>query len=208
MLAYALALLLAQADAAPASSGSAVPSAASVAADGTPKGAPAENYDFVAWCHGALSGHMALYGEVKPELVAIEQPGEVATDEKNDKAQLAAGREYLALYTRALDGVDKGHAGNLIARRRAAEAQGSAIWDPYKAAPPRQRMWAWVGWDLPGRCETAAKKLLTPAGRIAALHSPAPAASGQPQSIDDALGGSAPAPPPADAAGPALRGPQ
>jgi hypothetical protein len=205
MLALVLAAALAQAQ----------PTAAAASDGDTPKGAPTENYDFVAWCHGALAGHMALYQRVKPELISIEQPGEKATDEKNDKLQLAAGREYLALYTRALDGVDKGRTAPLIARRKAAEAQGAAIWEPYKSVQPRQQMWAWVGWDLPGRCETAAKALLTPAGRLAALHSHAPDA--QPASIDDALSGPAAAPPaaaaapdapPAADAAPALRGPQ
>lgn len=206
MLSLLFALALAQADAAAAPAAPAAAPAAA-ASSPTPKGAPAGDYDFVAWCHGALAGHMALYQEVKPELVSIEQPNEVATDEKNDKLQLAAGRDYLALYTRALDGVAKGHPA-MQSRRKAAEAQGAAIWDPYKTAAPRQRMWAWVGWDLPGRCETAAKTLLTPSGRLAALKSPAPEGDA-PASIDDAVSAatSTPAaPPPADA--PSLRGPQ
>ena len=211
MLAYLLALAISQADPA-----GAAPAAASPPAE-TVKAAPAPNYDFVAWCHGALTGHMALYTVVKPELVSIERPDEVATDEKNDHLQMAAGREYLTLYTRALDGVDKGRVGPLLARRKAAEAQGAAIWDPFKDAAPRQRMWAYVGWDLPGRCETASREMLTPSGRLAALHSTAPASDGSggapaasaepPKNIDDALG-AAPAatPAPADAT-PRQRGP-
>ena len=223
MLAFVLALALAQVDPAPATDAAAAPAAqapangVSAADADTPKGSPVGDYDFVAWCHGALTGHMALYTLVKPELTSIERPDEVAADEKNDHLQMMAGREYLALYTRALDGVDKGRAAPLLARRRAAETQGSAMWDPFKDAAPRQRMWAYVGWDLPGRCETAARKMLTPSGRLAALRSPAPSdASGgepapsaePPKNIDDALG-AAPAatPPPADAS-PSLRGPQ
>jgi hypothetical protein len=208
MLPLLLAAALLQADApaitAPPSASTAT---APVSDSGTPRGAPAEDYDFVAWCHGALTGHMALYQQVKPELVSIEQPGEVAVDEKNDRLQMAAGREYLALYARALNGVDHGKPGALLQRRKAAEAQGAAIWEPFKGVPARQQMWAWVGWDLPGRCETAAKALETPRGRLAALHSSAPAApaaqTGAPASIDDAL-----TPKAATAAGPSLRGPQ
>ena len=217
MLALLFALALAQAEP--------TPPAASQPADaqdatGTPRGAPVGDYDFVAWCHGALTGHMALYTQVKPELISIERPDEVAVDEKNDRAQMQAGREYLALYTRALNAVDRGRPGPLADRRRAAEAQGAAIWDAFKDAPPRTRMWAWVGWDLPGRCETAAKRMQTPAGRIAALHSLSTARA--PASIDDALGaagGSAapgpdttptaqPAATPSADAPPSLRGPQ
>jgi hypothetical protein len=213
MLSLLLAAALAQADAPVVAAPPSAPPAASAssAPDGTPRGAPAEDYDFVAWCHGALAGHMALYQEVKPELISIEQPGEVATDAKNDLLQMQAGRDYLALYTRALNGVDHGRPGPLLERRRAAEAQGAAIWAPFKGQPIRQQMWAWVGWDLPGRCETAAKALETPKGRLAALHSPAPSAQSggaEPGSIDDALSPSAPAAGSPATAGPALRGPQ
>ena len=86
-------------------------------------------------------------------------------------------------------------------------------------------MWAWVGWDLPGRCETAAKALQTRAGMRAALRSAAPAPdapisadapSGEPpKNIDDALsaGAASPGAAPVGAASdqapaPSLRGPQ
>ncbi len=218
MLAYVFALALAQAQ--PAELPAAAPSGVSAGDADTPRGAPVGDYDFVAWCHGALTGHMALYTQVKPELTSIERPDEVATDEKNDHAQMVAGREYLALYTRALDGVDRAHHG-LVERRRAADAKGQAIWDAAKAADARTRMWSWLLWDLPGRCETAAKSLQTRAGMLAALRSPAPSADAPigapapagepPKNIDDALstapsGASAPAPDPAPA--PSLRGPQ
>ena len=203
MLSLLLAALLAQAtptlDGTP---GAATPPPATAEPDSdTPKGAPANDYDFVAWCHGALEAHMALYDKVKPELVSIERPDEVATDEKNDKLQMAAGREYLALYTKALDGVDKAHPDKFAGRRKAAEAAGAAIWDPYASAAPRQQMWAWVGWDLPGRCETASHKLQTRRGMAAALAAPAPEPA--PSSIDDAVA----APAPTSAATPPTAGP-
>ena len=202
MLALFLAAALSQAEPAAALASTAPPisSAQAEAEADTPKGAPATDYDFVAWCHGALSGHMALYAEVKPELDGLSRASETADNEKTDHAQMEAGREYLALYTRALNGADKGHAA-LLARRRTAQAQGSAIWTAARAAEPRTRMWSWLLWDLPGRCETAAKTLETPAGRIAALHSKGPgigaydAAQAQvaPGSIDAALGAAGPA---------------
>ena len=215
MLLLLLVLAAVQGDAAAATPPPAAQAPSDQVQGDTPRGAPGENYDFVAWCHGALTGHMALYEKVKPELVSIEQPGEIATDEKNDRLQLQAGRDYLALYARALNGVDRGRPGALLERRKAAEAQGAAIWAPFDDVPARQRMWAYVGWDLPGRCETAAKAMETPSGRLAALHSPAPpSADGAgptgatpPQSIDDALGATPAAPAPADGSAP-LRGPQ
>ena len=208
MLALLAALALAQTAPAAAAPPEASAPAAAPAESDTPKGAPVGDYDFVAWCHGALTGHMALYTLVKPELGSIERPDEVAEDAKTDKLQMEAGREYLALYTRALSGVDHGR-GPLIARRRAAQAQGEHIWNAAKAADARTRMWSWLLWDLPGRCEIAAKRLETPEGRLAALHSPAPTSSlvasdtaAEPNSIDAALSAT-PAAPAAEAPAPA-----
>ena len=167
---------------------------------------------------------MALYDQVKPELDGLERPDEVAADAKSDKAQMQAGRDYLALYTRALNGVDKERPGPLFTRRKADEAQGAAIWEAAKGAAPRTRMWSWLLWDLPGRCETASKALQTSKGRLAALKSRASPLEGvatsaveptgatvpaTPGSIDDALAATPqPTPaPPADA-GPNLRGPK
>ena len=225
-LLFALALAQDAPGAAPAIDPSAAAAAVTPATAGDgdiPKGAPEEDYDFVAWCHGALTGHMALYQLVKPELKSIERPDEVAGDETADKEQMAAGKEYLALYTHALRVAAKADPKAFNARRLKDEAQGEAIWEPARAAEPRTRMWSWLLWDLPGRCEVAAKQLEGRSGVLgAALTSggdAAPAADATarlnaaegraqpaPKNIDDALSGaSAPgdttptgqAPPPA-----------
>lgn len=165
MLPLLFALALAQAEPPAAMTAAAAITPAAAEEDGDiPKGAPATDYDFVAWCHGALTGHMALYDLVKPELQSIERPEEVAEDEKADADQMKAGREYLALYTRALRAAGKAHPKEMTERREKAEAQGLAIWEPAKAAEPRTRMWSWLLWDLPGRCEVAAKRLETRSG--------------------------------------------
>ncbi|MGC1301524.1 MAG: hypothetical protein WA840_04035 [Caulobacteraceae bacterium] len=167
MLTFLFALALAQAE--PSAVAAAAAVTPPVAEDGdVPKGAPTADYDFVAWCHGALSGHMALYTLVKPELKSIERPEEVADDEKADVEQMKAGREYLALYARALHTASKTHPKEMAARREKAEAEGEAIWDPAKSAEPRTRMWSWLLWDLPGRCEVAAKRLETRSGVLGA----------------------------------------
>ena len=51
-----------------------------------PAGAPRDDFGLVAWCHGALRGHMEL----------AEQIGEA------DEEQQTIGREYLATYDAAL----------------------------------------------------------------------------------------------------------
>lgn len=191
-------------------------------ADGdVPRGAPADDYGLVAWCRGALTGHMAMYPVVEPELKSIERPGEEATDVKADHEQMEAGRDYIALYTRAMAITEKASRKPIHARGVELEAQGQSIWTAAKDAQPRARMWTWLMWDLPGRCEVAAKRLerhegITTAAADAAVEAqaaasadaaPAGAAQAAPQSIDEALPATAPAPadPPAP---PALRGPQ
>ncbi len=160
--ALALALLLVQA-AAPDVAAAQPPEAAAPMAESddgdVPKGAPSDDYGLVAWCRGALRGHMDLFTVVKPELISLQRPGEAAQNEKSDLAQMQAGREYIALYRRAMAKAEAAHP-ELHARGLAVDAQGEAIWDAAKQAEPRTRMWSWLMWDLPGRCETAAHRLL------------------------------------------------
>jgi hypothetical protein len=182
-------------------------------ADGdVPRGAPSDDYGLVAWCRGALTGHMALYPIVAPELKSIERPGEEAADIKADHEQMEAGRDYLALYKRAMATAEKASRTPLHERGVTLEAEGEAIWAAAKDAPPRPRMWTWLMWDLPGRCEVAANRLEHHEGLTAeAAEAPAAeTAKAAPQNIDDALSATAAASPPAAAATtePALRGPQ
>lgn len=124
-----------------------------------PGGAPSDDYGFVAWCSGALAGHMALYPMVKPQLDALQRPEEAKDNAKLDQEQLAAGETYLKLYQRALRAAEKASGANLQARRMEAAAQGSRIWGAARAADPQTRMWSWIMWELPARCETAATRL-------------------------------------------------
>ncbi len=190
-----------------------------------PKGAPADDYGLVAWCRGALTGHMALYALVQPELRSIEQPGEVEQDQKDDHEQMQAGQDYLALYKHAMDAAEAASQRPIHDRGLTVEGQGEAIWTAAKLATPRTRMWSWLLWDLPGRCEVAAKRLQLRSGLLgqALRDTSAPDPSGAPAgsapaTIDDALKtgptpqaspSGAPAPtPPASPPAPVLRGPE
>ena len=70
-----------------------------------PVGAPTDDYDFVSWCYGALSGHMDLYTIVKPELDKLPDPRPQET-KVLDAEQKQAGQEYLILYRRATDAAE------------------------------------------------------------------------------------------------------
>ncbi len=123
-----------------------------------PVGAPPDDYGFVAWCAGALTGHMELYPVVRPALDSLP-------DEHPEQAHLAdaemlkAGREYMNLYRQALAAAEKASPTPLRPRGEATVARGHAIWDPVRVAEPKIRMWSWLNWSLPGRCETSAERL-------------------------------------------------
>jgi len=117
-----------------------------------PSSAPADDYGFVAWCHGALSGHMELHDKVKPELEKVSPGG--------DDIDLAkAGADYLTLYATALKEAERAAPGNIHARGVEADAAGYRIWAAARAAEPRTQMWSYLMWELPPRCEIAAKRL-------------------------------------------------
>ena len=119
-----------------------------------PPGAPEDDYGFVAWCHGALAGHMELYNIVKPDLDAMSPapPGNV-------EAMREAGEMYLAMYTRAMEAAEKASTSAIHARAQAASSRGYSSWSAVRAAATRDRTWAYVNWELPARCEIAAKRL-------------------------------------------------
>lgn len=160
---------------------SAAPAAAGDTSD-IPHGAPTDDFGFVAWCRGALSGHMALYPSVKPEMAKVEderaakedtalktdaeraaakkrRAEEAARDDKLDQEQLDAGKTYIKLYNDALDAAETASATNLHPRRIEMQDAGFRIWSAARGAEPRTRMWSWIMWELPARCETAAKRL-------------------------------------------------
>ncbi len=131
-----------------------------------PRGAPEDDYGLVNWCHGALSGHMALYPRVRDQLPEADQ----ALDEQ----MLAAGREYLSLYERAVAAADAASSQSRAEAAAAARNAGAGVWAPAANADATTLKWAFLGWSLPGRCETAANRLLSQ-GELgaAALRQPA-----------------------------------
>lgn len=164
---FALALMGADAQAAPADTPVAT-SASSKAKDKVvlpglvelppPPGAPTDDFGFVSWCYGALTGHMELYKIVKPELDKLPDPKPKET-EALDAEQMKAGTEYLALYRQAIDTAEKASQRPIHDESAQAVRLGYSIWGPARNAEPKTRMWSWLSWDLPGRCETSAERL-------------------------------------------------
>lgn len=156
---FALALMTAEPPAlAPAA---AAPKTATpkIAEEPVPPGAPTDDYGFVSWCTGALTGHMALYQQVKPELDSLPDPKPKETAAL-DAEQMKAGNEYLALYKKATDAAEKASPRPIGERGLAERQRGNAIWNTARNATDRKAaMWTYLSWELPGRCETAAERL-------------------------------------------------
>ena len=124
-----------------------------------PAGAPADDYGLVSWCTGALTGHMTLYTLVRPTLDILpdSRPKDTAA---LDAEQTKAGREYLALYQQATRAAEKASPRPIAERGLAMRRAGYAIWAATRStSDAKARMWTWLGWELPGRCETAAERL-------------------------------------------------
>lgn len=244
MLLAALAALSLQAASAPPSAAAAgdaptttapgAVDAGAAASSDTPSGAPTDDFGFVNWCKGALSGHMELYPQVKLELAKLEaekaakqdsklspaearaarakRATEAADMAKGDREQMAAGRDYLALYDRGIAEAEKSGAPSLHAQGEDAQGQGYRIWSAARAADDRTKMWSWLMWELPARCETSAKKLETQSALLGAAFQQSAPAAAAPEAVAPTPPASADAPagPPADspADSGALRGPQ
>jgi hypothetical protein len=129
-----------------------------------PPGAPQDDYSFVAWCYGALQGHMALFEKVRPELDALPDPDPKATAAA-DAAMLKAGSQYLDLYTRALRAAEKGNPSVVKVPASETMKAGRGIWAKAEVADPKTRMWSWAMWTLPGKCEYAAERLFETSNR-------------------------------------------
>lgn len=109
-----------------------------------PAGAPTDDFGLVAWCHGALRGHIALAAQV----------GE------SDEEQDTIGREYLRGYDVALAAAAEGRTSDGAAKARAAREAGYNSWEAARTSSNRQTQKdTYLGWQLPGRCEHAAKRL-------------------------------------------------
>ena len=112
-----------------------------------PPGAPADDFGLVAWCRGALQGHMQLAQDIK-ETVPLDEQTE------------AAGRSYLALYDEALSVAAEGRTEEGRARAAEVRAKAFGMWDAARASENRDtQKWTYLGWQLPGRCEHAANRL-------------------------------------------------
>jgi hypothetical protein len=160
-LALAASLLLAEASAAEPA---APPAAEAPAPETLPMGAPADDYQFVAWCYGVLSGYLELHDQVMPEVTRIEstyrRPGAKLEDDlkvyADEQRQAEADLRRLQA---AMTAAEKASIKAINVQGAAAMQRGRAVWnggpDVTKARLARE----WMSWTLPARCPATAEAL-------------------------------------------------
>lgn len=136
------------------------PPAPQAKADDWPTGAPRDDYQFTAWCYGVLARHMELYKEVKPDLDAISKRWNTeAEDKKSYAEQLAAGKDQLAKFQKALTAAEKASPRPINAAGAAAVEQGRRMWATFNTVEPNWRAYSWMNWELPEKCVTVSAAL-------------------------------------------------
>ena len=143
---FALFLAAAQPSAAAAETAPGQSQTVETLADRIPAGAPKDDYGFVAWCDGVLSGHMDLAERLKTVLPL-------------DPVQQKIGRAYLQAYERALAGSKEGKTEAGRKRAEAARQIGWKNWEPARKAKKELAADTYLAWQLPGHCEKAAIQL-------------------------------------------------
>ncbi len=149
--------------------------------DAIPEGAPKDDYEFVAWCHGALAGQIELDPLVEKDMDAIEGKEKAAKRKAEDAEIAKQHRKYLALYEKALSAAEKASPTAIHDKGVAAELIGYKIWGPTRNKEPIWRMVDWGNWEVPPRCEKAAQRLFDNASLFGvALKSEDPPAASEP----------------------------
>jgi hypothetical protein len=129
-----------------------------------PTGAPTEDYPFVAWCYGVLSGYLELHDQVMPEVTRIEstwrRPGsKLADDLKVYEVQQRQGREDLKRFQSALTAAEKASLQPINVAGAAAMQRGHAVWNIGPDVSKARVAQEWMSWSLPSRCPVVASAL-------------------------------------------------
>ncbi len=198
-----------------------------------PPGAPADDYGLVAWCYGALNGHMSLYDKVIPDVQRIETeiakiPGAPPADMDSYKTQKAAGKDTLKQFRKAMEAAEKASPKPIATYGAEELKRGNQTWFAMRDNKDKKYLAReWMSWGLPGRCLQTAEKLQARSslfGQALTYNAKAPAPVAPPAdpigaAVTDAQAAEPPATPaevaqPTDAAKPEeapaadLRGPQ
>jgi len=213
-LAFALALFLADQPDAAAAAAQATDAAPAAEAP-LPAGAPKDDYQFVAWCYGALRGYLDLHDQVMPEVTRIEsefrRPGSNLSDDLKVYAETQRqGRKDLGKLQAAMTAAEKASLRPINSVGAAAVAKGHAMWTVTPDVTKARLAQVWMSWEPPRRCVATADALqkrallMGPAFKVNAEEEAAPAADAAAPKPSDPAAADAPTPAdkPADAQAP------
>lgn len=125
-----------------------------------PADAPQDEYEFVGWCAGVLTGHMALYEQVEPTLLQISKRwNSEERDAETNAAKQKAGRDILSQFADAMRAAEGASAAAIAPNGLRAIAKGRAKWAAVEGVDANTRAYSWMNWGLPRRCEATAAKL-------------------------------------------------
>jgi hypothetical protein len=169
-LLFALLVLAQDAPAAPPSSdgpvATAVPRKQDVAPlpiQGGPVTPPSDDYGYVGWCYGAISGYVELYDKAMPEVIRIERAWPTPTTEENIAevypAQKKEALANIALFKRAIEAAEKASPTPIAPQGAAAIKKGRSVWTGAASVPKAQLAQFWMSWSPPSKCEETAKAL-------------------------------------------------
>lgn len=176
-LAFFVALALFQAPPppplAPRAGGDGPVSTAQRVGDGLLSSAPSGDYEFTAWCYGALSRHMEIYDMVEPELRAIgKRLNSEDADMKGYGDQLDAGYRTLAQYRAAVEAAESVATRPINVQGAAALEQGRQVWARINTVDKSSQAYSWMSWELPDRCGETAARLETRSKTLARMITP------------------------------------
>lgn len=162
MTPLAIALALFAQDPAPAAPAQAP--AASAEADRLPTGAPKDDYQFVAWCYGALRGYLDMHDEMMPEVTRIEgqfrKPGTKLEDDLKVYADMRRdGQAQLKAFQASLTAAEKASVRPINTIGAQAVRQGRQIWNTGPEVTKARKAQEWMSWALPARCESVSAAL-------------------------------------------------
>lgn len=130
---------------------------------GGPVAPPTDDYGYVGWCYGAVSGYVDLYDRAMPEVIRIERAWPTPSTEENIKevypAQKKEAADSIVLFKRAIEAAEKASPTPIANQGAAAIKKGRAVWTGAGTVPKAQLAQFWMSWSPPSKCEETAKAL-------------------------------------------------
>ncbi len=130
---------------------------------GGPVTPPSDDYGYVAWCFGAVSGYVDLYDKAMPEVIRIERAWPTPGTEENISVvypqQKKDALKSMELFKRAIVATEKASPTPISQQGAAAIKKGRAVWTGATSVPRAQLAQFWMSWAPPAKCDETAKAL-------------------------------------------------